>query len=145
MSVDGGMEGRITWRETDAIKTGDVKNTQLRASVTESAPSSIHHISRHRVRIALSVDFDAVSGWLGTGQHADNNMADYSSGIFAGKVGVPRLVSLFQKLGIAEKVTWFIPGHSMESFPVEVQQIVDSGCEIALHGYSHEVRHLNWE
>ncbi|KAL8692466.1 MAG: hypothetical protein Q9224_003951 [Gallowayella concinna] len=93
---------------------------------------------RHHVRIALSVDFDAISAHLGTGKHPDNNMADYSQGIFAGKVGTPRLVKLFKKLGLAERMTWFIPGHSMETFPEEVQMIVDSGSEIALHGYSHE-------
>ncbi|KAL8863435.1 MAG: hypothetical protein Q9178_000116 [Gyalolechia marmorata] len=65
-------------------------------------------------------------------------MADYSQGIFAGKVGAPRLVKLFKKLGLSERMTWFIPGHSMETFPVEVKQVVDSGSEIALHGYSHE-------
>lgn len=95
---------------------------------------------KHRVRIALSVDFDAISAHLGTGKHPNNNMADYSQGIFAGKVGAPRLLRLFKKLGLADKMTWFIPGHSMETFPAEVQQIVESGCEIALHGYSHEVR-----
>lgn len=94
---------------------------------------------RHRVRIALSVDFDAVSAHLGTGKHPDNNMSDYSQGIFAGKVGALRLLRLFKRLGLAEKMTWFIPGHSMETFPAEVKQIVESGCEIGLHGYSHEV------
>jgi peptidoglycan/xylan/chitin deacetylase (PgdA/CDA1 family) len=53
-------------------------------------------------------------------------------------VGVPRLVKLFKKLNVADKMTWFIPGHSMETFPSETKMIVDSGPEIALHGYSHE-------
>ncbi|KAL8871155.1 MAG: hypothetical protein Q9174_002950, partial [Haloplaca sp. 1 TL-2023] len=93
---------------------------------------------RHRVRIALSVDFDAISAHLGTGKHPDNNMADYSQGIFAGRVGVPRLLRLLKKLHLSEKTTWFIPGHSMETFPEEVRRIVESGCEIGVHGYSHE-------
>ncbi|KAI4271175.1 MAG: hypothetical protein L6R38_006925 [Xanthoria sp. 2 TBL-2021] len=103
-----------------------------------SIPKPPTKYTKHRVRVALSVDFDAISAHLGTGKHPDNNMADYSQGIFAGKVGVPRLVKLFNKLGLSEKMTWFIPGHSMETFPAEVKQIVDSGCEIGLHGYSHE-------
>lgn len=107
-----------------------------------SIPKPPTKYSKHRVRVALSVDFDAISAHLGTGKHPDNNMADYSQGIFAGKVGVPRLVRLFNKLGLSEKMTWFIPGHSMETFPAEVKQIVDSGCEIGLHGYSHEVSFL---
>ncbi|KAL8761460.1 MAG: hypothetical protein Q9184_002417 [Pyrenodesmia sp. 2 TL-2023] len=98
---------------------------------------------KHRVRVALSVDFDAVSAHLGTGKHPENNMSDYSQGIFAGKVGALRLLRLFKRLGLADKMTWFIPGHSMETFPAEVKQIVESGCEIGLHGYSHEIGRTN--
>ena len=92
-----------------------------------------------KIKILISVDFDAVSGWLGTGTHPDNNLADYSSGFFAAQVGVPRLLKLFKKLGIQDKVTWFVPMHSAESFPDEFKSIVESGCEIGLHGYCHEV------
>lgn len=91
-----------------------------------------------RVKIALSVDFDAVSHWLGTGCHADNNMADYSSGIFAGQVGVYRLLSIFEKNGVADKVTWYIPGHTTETFPDAARAVLASGAEIGLHGYAHE-------
>lgn len=103
-----------------------------------SIPPTVSVLKRRPVKVALSVDFDAVSGWLGTGSHPDNNMADYSAGIFSGAIGVPRLVKLFKKLGLANKMTWFIPGHSMETFPGETKMIVDSGSEVALHGYSHE-------
>lgn len=91
-----------------------------------------------RVKVALSFDFDAVSHWLGTGCHEDNNMADYSSGIFAGQVGVIRLLNMLKRSSIADKVTWFIPGHTMETFPASVQKVVESGAEVGLHGYSHE-------
>ena len=56
--------------------------------------------------------------------------------MFAGEVGTPRLVKLFDRLGI--KTTWFIPGHSIESFPKETEMIVAAGHEIGMHGYSHE-------
>jgi peptidoglycan/xylan/chitin deacetylase (PgdA/CDA1 family) len=45
---------------------------------------------------------------------------------------------MLKKVNIANRVTWFIPGHSAESFPKEVQRVIDSGCEIGLHGYAHE-------
>ncbi|KAI5250416.1 polysaccharide deacetylase [Aureobasidium subglaciale] len=93
---------------------------------------------KQKIKIALSVDFDAISGWLGTSQHPDNNMADLSSGYFSGYVGVPRLLKVFSRLGISDKVTWCIPGHSLETFPAQAKAIVESGAEIALHGYSHE-------
>jgi peptidoglycan/xylan/chitin deacetylase (PgdA/CDA1 family) len=91
-----------------------------------------------RLRICLSVDFDAISGYLGTGYTPHNTLSDHSAGIFSAKVGVARLLSLFKNHNISDKLTWFIPGHSMETFPAATKSIVDSGAEIALHGYSHE-------
>ena len=143
LSVDGGMEGRVIWKQTEVLSGARAPEPSAPSSsnVAPSASLSVRpKTQKRRIRMALSVDFDALSGWLGTGKHPDNNMADYSQGFFAGKVGAPRLVRLFQKLGIANKMTWFIPGHSMETFPNEVRQVVNSGCEIALHGYSHEVK-----
>ncbi|SLM34997.1 polysaccharide deacetylase family protein [Lasallia pustulata] len=143
ISVDGGMEGRVVWKQSEVIK-GDAETAIPPPSqgstlvAPQSIPSSMPKPSRGKVQVALSVDFDAISGWLGTGAHPDNNMADYSQGIFSGKVGAPRLVRLFKKLGVAEKMTWFVPGHSMETFPDAFREVVDSGCEIGLHGYSHE-------
>ena len=107
-------------------------------SITTSQPISKPKQPKPRIKILLSVDFDAVSGWLGTGQHPDNNLADYSSGFFSAYVGVPRLLKLFAKHSIADKVTWFVPMHSAESFPKEFTAIKESGAEIGLHGYCHE-------
>jgi peptidoglycan/xylan/chitin deacetylase (PgdA/CDA1 family) len=90
------------------------------------------------LKILISVDFDAVSGWLGTGYSPENTLSDYSTGFFAARVGVPRLLKLFNRLGIADKVTWFIPGQSADSFPAETKDVIDSGAEIGLHGYCHE-------
>jgi len=45
---------------------------------------------------------------------------------------VRRLLKLFAKYGI--KTTFFIPGHSLETFPEECRMIVDEGHEIGLHG-----------
>lgn len=90
------------------------------------------------MRICLSVDFDALSGYLGTGHTPANTLADYSAGVLSAHVGVPRLLRLFRRHGLAGAVTWFIPGHSMETFPRETRAIVASGAEIGLHGYSHE-------
>lgn len=93
---------------------------------------------KNRIKIAWSIDFDAVSGWLGTGANEKNTTSDYSAGYFSATVGVPRLLKLFKKLEIQDKVTWCIPGHSMETFPTQTKSIIESGAEIGLHGYSHE-------
>jgi peptidoglycan/xylan/chitin deacetylase (PgdA/CDA1 family) len=56
--------------------------------------------------------------------------------MFAGEVGSRRLLKLFDKYDL--KTTWFIPGHSIETFPEETKLVVDAGHEIGMHGYSHE-------
>ena len=84
---------------------------------------------------AFGVDVDAVAGWLGSYGGEDSPL-DISRGMFSGEVGTPRLVKLFERFGI--KTTWFVPGHSMETFPQQIRMVVDAGHEIGLHGYSHE-------
>lgn len=71
--------------------------------VTTGIPQSISFKRSRRVKIALSFDFGPVSHWLGTGCHPDNNMADYSSGIFAGQVGAVRHLDLLKKYNISTK------------------------------------------
>ncbi|PFH48639.1 hypothetical protein AMATHDRAFT_149429 [Amanita thiersii Skay4041] len=87
------------------------------------------------VLIGFGVDVDAVAGWLGS-YGGENSPLDISRGMFAGEVGVPRLLKLFNKYNI--KTTWFIPGHSLETFPETMKAVRDAGHEIGLHGYSHE-------
>jgi peptidoglycan/xylan/chitin deacetylase (PgdA/CDA1 family) len=84
---------------------------------------------------AYGVDVDAVAGWLGSygGEDSPN---DISRGLFAGEIGSPRLLKLFDKYGL--KTTWFIPGHSLETFPEQMKMVGDAGHEIGLHGYTHE-------
>lgn len=87
------------------------------------------------IYISYGVDFDAVAGWIGSYGGEDSPL-DISRGMFAGEIGVPRLLTLFERFGI--KTTWFIPGHSIETFPDEARMVVEAGHEVGLHGYSHE-------
>jgi peptidoglycan/xylan/chitin deacetylase (PgdA/CDA1 family) len=84
---------------------------------------------------AFGVDVDAVAGWLGS-YGGENSPDDISRGLFAGEVGTPRLLRLFERYGL--RTTWFIPGHSIETFPEQTAQVVDAGHEVGVHGYSHE-------
>lgn len=122
-------ESRVSESHVDAREK--TRRTQLTISPRLSA-------RKRTVKIALSFDFDALSAFLGTGDHPDNNMSDYSTGIFAGRIGGRRLLRMLQKYDVADKVTWFIPGHTMETFESTVKEIVKSGAEIGLHGYAHE-------
>jgi peptidoglycan-N-acetylglucosamine deacetylase len=87
------------------------------------------------IHCAFGVDVDAVAGWLGSYGGEDSPL-DISRGMFAGEVGTPRLLELFRRHDI--RTTWFIPGHSVETFPEQTQMVVDAGHEIGVHGYSHE-------
>ena len=84
---------------------------------------------------AFGVDVDAVAGWLGS-YGGEDSPDDISRGMFAGEVGVPRLLELFRREEL--KTTWFVPGHSIETFPEQTEAIVAAGHEIGIHGYSHE-------
>lgn len=84
---------------------------------------------------SFGVDVDAVAGWLGS-YGGEDSPDDISRGLFAGEVGSMRLLTLFERFGI--KTTWFIPGHSIETFPEQMQAVVDAGHEVGIHGYSHE-------
>src|SRR5437588_2080503 len=83
----------------------------------------------------FGIDVVAVAGWLGS-YGGEDSPDDISRGLFAGEVGSPRLLRMFERLGI--KTTWFIPGHSIETFPREMKMVADAGHEIGAHGYSHE-------
>ena len=47
-----------------------------------------------------------------------------------------RLLRLFERLGVT--TTWFVPGHSIETFPEQMRTVAEAGHEIGMHGYSHE-------
>jgi peptidoglycan/xylan/chitin deacetylase (PgdA/CDA1 family) len=85
--------------------------------------------------VAYGVDVDAVAGWLGS-YGGQDSPCDITRGLFAGEVGSLRLLRLFHKWGI--KTTWFIPGHTIETFPEQMKAVADAGHEIGMHGYSHE-------
>ena len=87
------------------------------------------------IKCTFGVDVDAVAGWLGS-YGGEDLPSDIQRGIFAGEVGTPRLLRLFERFGI--RASWFVPGHSIETFPSQVRLIVDAGHEIGAHGYSHE-------
>lgn len=87
------------------------------------------------IKVAFGVDVDAVAGWLGS-YGGEDSPDDISRGMFAGEVGTPRLLKLFERYDL--RTTWFIPGHSIETFPEQTKMVVDGGHEVGVHGYTHE-------
>ncbi|MDX6684464.1 MAG: peptidoglycan-N-acetylglucosamine deacetylase [Baekduia sp.] len=87
------------------------------------------------IKAVFGVDVDAVGGWLGS-YGGEDSPSDIQRGMFAGEVGAPRLLNLFAKHDI--RTTWFVPGHSIETFPKQMEMVVEAGHEMGAHGYSHE-------
>ncbi|MBI5354056.1 MAG: polysaccharide deacetylase [Chloroflexi bacterium] len=84
--------------------------------------------------VCLTFDFDALCVWLSSDIPA--TPARLSRGEYGARVGVPRILDLLRSYQI--RSTFFVPGHSAESFPLCIEKILDDGHEIANHGYAHE-------
>lgn len=82
--------------------------------------------------VCLSFDFDALSVWFSYEQTSPNML---QRGEYGARVGVPRLLDLLRAEQI--RATFFIPGHTVESYPDETLAILEAGHEIAHHSYAH--------
>src|SRR5512136_3398014 len=83
--------------------------------------------------VCLTFDFDALSVWLGG--FSPVTPAMLSRGEYGTRVGLPRILKLLSAYGIS--ATFFVPGHTADSFPDSVEAILTAGHEVAHHGYSH--------
>ncbi len=92
-------------------------------------------MAKKKIICAFGTDVDSVAGWIGSYGGGDSP-SDIQRGVFASEVGNIRLLNLFKKYKL--KTTFFIPGHSIESFPDQVKRIAAEGHEIGAHGYLHE-------
>lgn len=82
--------------------------------------------------VCLTFDFDAISIWVRRGQTTPTAL---SRGEF-GVVGAGRILDLLRARRIP--ATWFIPGHTLDTYPDTCRRIHAEGHEIAHHGYLHE-------
>ena len=85
-----------------------------------------------RLTVALTFDHDALSDGIRRG----DGPVELSHGEFGPRVGAPRLLELLAREGIAS--TWFVPGHTLVTFPETVGAIVNGGHELGTHGWYHE-------
>lgn len=106
--------------------------TQLRTTIVACSNMCTQGSGHMGARIHLMTSAEVLP-LLTPPLHHSNQL---SAGYFAGTVGVQRILKLLAKYDI--KATWFIPGHSLETFPEDMAAVRDAGHEIGLHGYSHE-------
>jgi peptidoglycan/xylan/chitin deacetylase (PgdA/CDA1 family) len=82
--------------------------------------------------VCLTFDFDALSLWIARGMTTPTPI---SQGEF-GAIGAERILALLASHAIP--ATWFIPGHTIETYPALCTRIYAAGHEIGHHGYAHE-------
>lgn len=82
--------------------------------------------------VCLSFDFDALSVWLA---YERATPAMLNRGEYGARVGVPRILELLRRREVP--ATFFVPGHTVESFPDETESILAAGHELAHHSYAH--------
>jgi hypothetical protein len=83
-------------------------------------------ITSHSSYFRIPADFKSIR--INTKSGTPANPTDVSRGIYGATVGVDRLLKLWDKYGI--KTTWFVPAHSLESFPEQLAKIRDAGHEM---------------
>jgi peptidoglycan-N-acetylglucosamine deacetylase len=86
-------------------------------------------LARHIV--CLTFDFDAISGFIARGMTTPTPISRGEFGI----VGAERILDLLRRYEIP--ASWFIPGHTLETFPEPCRKIFAAGHEIAHHGWTH--------
>ncbi len=87
-----------------------------------------------KISVCLSFDFDAISIWVGPRRSRSPNLI--SRGEFGARVGAGRMLKLLDDERIPS--TWFVPGHTIDTFPEICREIAAAGHEVGYHGYCHE-------
>ncbi|HEX5501464.1 MAG TPA: polysaccharide deacetylase [Thermomicrobiales bacterium] len=86
-----------------------------------------------RATVCLTFDFDAISLWIGP--YGATSPSMISRGEF-GVVGVERILRLLDRAGLPG--TFFVTGHTADTYPDAVRAIARAGHELGHHGYLHE-------
>ena len=87
-----------------------------------------------KMALTLTFDFDSASVWMES--FGKSSPVYVSRGEYGAVVGVPRILDLLDKYNL--KTTFFIPGHTADTYPEACKEIVARGHEVGHHGYVHE-------
>jgi peptidoglycan/xylan/chitin deacetylase (PgdA/CDA1 family) len=86
-------------------------------------------MARHIV--CLTFDFDAMSGFIARGMTTPTPISRGEFGVVASE----RILALLRRHEIP--TTWFIPGHTIETYFGASAKVVEAGHEIGHHGWTH--------
>jgi peptidoglycan/xylan/chitin deacetylase (PgdA/CDA1 family) len=107
----------------------DVNATQLfvPADVWRGASSAV---------ALLTFDVDADTPLLAEDVHYTQHLSTMSHQAYGPKVGVPRILKMLARRKM--EATFFFPGLTAERWPRALEQVLEAGHEVALHGYTHK-------
>ena len=139
ISVDGGMEGRLLWRDTNAVEGSTTRQqvypttttplTAVRRPLTPAAAGP-------RIRILLSINLDILDPRYTSSLQRPPQQTNLPLQLFVKRSGFRRLLSLLRKYDILAETTWFVPGMILTSNNNNeiIKPLIDSGAEIAIFG-----------
>jgi peptidoglycan/xylan/chitin deacetylase (PgdA/CDA1 family) len=81
--------------------------------------------------VCLTFDFDAMSGFIARGMTTPTPISRGEFGVVASE----RILALMKRYEIP--TTWFIPGHTLETYPAACHRVFEAGHEIGHHGWTH--------
>jgi peptidoglycan/xylan/chitin deacetylase (PgdA/CDA1 family) len=87
-----------------------------------------------RCAVALSFDSDHETGELRDGGESPGRL---SQGQYGNRVGIPRILALLKKHDVP--ASFFVPAVVALLYPDEQREVVNTGHEIGLHGWIHEL------
>lgn len=82
--------------------------------------------------VCVTFDFDAISLWLARNMDTPGPISRGEFGAHA----IPRILRTLDVRGIPS--TFFVPGHTADTYRSQCVDIARAGHELALHGYCHE-------
>jgi peptidoglycan/xylan/chitin deacetylase (PgdA/CDA1 family) len=90
------------------------------------------------VCITFDCDADSLVHTMYPEEH--ENHAGTVSWLQYDRIAVPRIVEMYERLGIRQ--TFFVPAWCIERYPEAFEPVVENGHEIGHHGYIHESPNL---
>ncbi len=85
--------------------------------------------------VLLTFDVDADTPLLAAGPEYGDHLSTMSHQAYGPGVGLPRILDVLARHD--KSATFFFPGLSAERWPQSVEQVLDAGHEVAVHGYTH--------
>jgi peptidoglycan-N-acetylglucosamine deacetylase len=85
--------------------------------------------------VLLTFDVDAETPVLAAGDQYAAHLSTMSHQAYGPRVGLPRILAMLGRRRLP--ATFFFPGLTAERWPGAVEQVLEAGHEVALHGHTH--------